>query len=215
MTARLFFIIINYRVAGTSRGDSALSPCGAACAGVAASSCRGAAERESAGWRPGRRAAVVVVAAPRGRPRRSGRRRPPRRSGRRRPADGVDEADASVDVLRHDVAAEHEYDLQSPVEADRTTCRDPAGPGPQTSPRGPGSRTAGLPGTNGVESPGDQARAWSQCREVLFQRRFSLDPLTGGADGLARVICALSHSPHRRPRPVDRPTAHSGDLLDR
>ena len=107
------------------------------------------------------------------------------------------------------------YDLQSPVEADRTTCRDPAGPGPQTSPRGPGSRTAGLPGTNGVESPGDQARVWSHCREVLFQRRFSLDPLTGGADGLARVICALSHSPHRRPRPVDRPTAHSGDLLDR
>ena len=65
-----------------------------------------------------------------------------------------------------------EYDLQSPVEADRTTCRDPAGPGPQTSPRGPGSRTAGLPGTNGVESPGDQARAWSQCREVLFQKGF-------------------------------------------
>ena len=65
-----------------------------------------------------------------------------------------------------------DYDLQSPVEADRTTCRDPAGPGPQTSPRGPGSRTAGLPGTNGVESPGDQARAWSQCREVLFQKAF-------------------------------------------
>ena len=107
------------------------------------------------------------------------------------------------------------YDLQSPVEADRTTCRDPAGPGPQTSPRGPGSRTAGLPGTNGVESPGDQARAWSQCREVLFQRRFSLDPLTGGADGLARVFCALSHSTHRRPRPADRPTPHFGDLLDR
>ena len=64
------------------------------------------------------------------------------------------------------------YDLQSPVEADRTTCRDPAGPGPQTSPRGPGSRTAGLPGTNGVESPGDQARAWSQSREVLFQKGF-------------------------------------------
>ena len=96
-----------------------------------------------------------------------------------------------------DVTAEmpscYAYDLQSPVEADRTTCRDPAGPGPQTSPRGPGSRTAGLPGTNGVESPGGQARAWSESRAVLFQRRFSLDPLTGGADGLARVICALSH----------------------
>ena len=82
-------------------------------------------------------------------------------------------------------------------------------------PRGPGSRTAGLPGTNGVESPGDQARVWSHCREVLFQRRFSLDPLTGGANGLAREFCALSRSTHRRPRPADRPTPHFGDLLDR
>ena len=48
-----------------------------------------------------------------------------------------------------------------------------------------------------------------------FSKEVSLDPPTGGANGLAREFCALSRSTHRCPRPADRPTPHFGDLLDR